>query len=276
VFSLPFAITGFLSGIEVTGSLPEIQVIIASVLCLVLARNTAMAFNRWLDRRFDSMNPRTKNREIPSQIIHGNAVLAFTISNAVLFVLCAYFINFTAFLLSPVALLVILGYSYTKRVTWFSHYFLGSGLMIAPAGAFIAVTGFVSPEILLLSFSVLFWVAGFDILYSIQDMKFDREAGLHSIPSSFGERIALRLSRFSHLISSLLLFFWWYMLDGEKISVLLGCFIFTLFLTRQHLLIKEGSYSRINSVFFTSNGIASIVFGIFYIIHFLMSYSSLF
>jgi len=270
IFSLPFAVTGFFMALKETERFPDPIIIAATFLCLIFARNAAMAFNRLADRKFDKKNPRTAQREIPAGTIHPKGVLFFTIVNVVLFILSAYFINQICFILSPVAMIVILGYSYTKRVSWLCHFHLGLSLMIAPIGAYMAITGNLSMDIFILGLGVLFWVAGFDILYALQDMAFDRDTKLHSVPSAFGDAVALKISRISHVVASILLFIWWWLYYENSYLIIAGILLFVLFLIRQHLLIRKNKYDRINSVFFISNGIASLGFGIFYILNFLL------
>src|SRR4029078_9113846 len=172
------------------------------ILCMVFARSAAMAFNRYLDRQFDARNPRTAIREIPSGVISANRALVFTLICAVLFVVCTWFINILCFYLSPVALFIILGYSYTKRFTPLCHLILGLGLSLAPIGSYLAVTGSFDPLPILFSFTVLFWVSGFDIIYALQDEEFDKENKLYSIPAWLGKVKALRVSEFLHLLSA--------------------------------------------------------------------------
>jgi 4-hydroxybenzoate polyprenyltransferase len=229
---------------------------------MVFARSAAMAFNRYLDREFDTKNPRTAIREIPSGVISAANALRFTIINAVLFCAAAYMINTICFLLSPIALLVILGYSYTKRFTALCHLVLGLGLSLAPAGAFIAVTETIVPAVFLLSLSVIGWVSGFDIIYSLQDDKFDASEGLLSIPSTLGRKRALLTSRILHVFTALLvitagLFFEFHFIYFIGTSLFVGLLIY------QQTVVKENDLSRVNLAFMTANGIASIVFFIF-------------
>ncbi len=262
VFSLPFAIVGFFMGIEIA-SIPDIFSISAIFFCLIFARNAAMAFNRWIDRKYDSLNLRTKKREIPSGIISHRSVLIFIVVNTLLFILSSYFINITCFFLSPVALLVIFGYSYTKRISWTCHFILGLALAIAPVGAYVAVTGFIDINIIMLATTVMFWVAGFDIIYSIQDIYFDNEARLHSIPARFGVKKALFISRLSHVLTSVLLLLWWIIFCNMIFIVLVGTILFQLILLLLHLKIKD--VQNVNKLFFTYNGFAAIVFSFFYL-----------
>ena len=234
------------------------------VLCMVFARSAAMAFNRYLDRSFDAKNPRTAIREIPTGIIKANSVLLFTIVNCLLFIACTFFINRLCFLLSPVALLVVLGYSYTKRFTPLCHLVLGLGLSLAPIGAYLAVTGKFSLLPILFSLSVIFWVSGFDIIYALQDEEFDKSQKLYSIPSWLGKAKALRVSELLHLLSAACVivagfygsFGWLYWI---------GVAVFSGMLIYQHSIVKPTDLRKVNLAFMTANGIASVVFAIFVI-----------
>lgn len=228
---------------------------------MVFARSAAMAFNRWADRKIDSKNPRTLMREIPAGIIGEKAALGFTVLNVLLFVITTWFINKLCFYLSPVALLVILGYSYTKRFTALCHLVLGVGLSLAPIGAYLAVTGVFASEPLFYSFAVLCWVSGFDIIYALQDDTFDRENSLKSIPSVLGRRNALLVSRLLHFATIVFLSFAIsYGTFGN--AGYIGLVIFCLLLFYQHTLVKADDLSKVNIAFFTTNGIASVVFAI--------------
>jgi len=232
------------------------------VLCMIFARSAAMAFNRWLDVKFDALNPRTAIREIPRGIISKNSALRFVIFNSVAFIIATWFINPLCFALSFVALAVVLGYSYTKRFTPLCHLVLGLGLSLAPIGAYLAVTGQFNLFPILFSFAVIFWVSGFDIIYALQDEEFDKSHKLYSMPSWLGKAKALHVSEFLHLLSilcvvaaGLLGFFgWWYWI---------GVVIFISMLIYQHAVVKPNDLSRVNLAFMTSNGIASVVFAIF-------------
>lgn len=274
IFALPFALVGFFLGVktlktESGGAEIDVEFYLFSLvfvlLCMVFARSAAMAFNRYLDRHFDAKNPRTVIREIPAGILSANQVLWFTIIMSALFMLSAWMINTICFLLSPVALLVILGYSYTKRFTALCHLVLGLALSLAPTGAYLAMTGYFSVEPVVLSFAVLFWVAGFDIIYALQDESFDKEHGLKSIPVILGGGAALKLSRIFHLITAVLLIVldW---LSGAGIYYHIGAIIFIGLLIYQHTLVKPNDLRRVNMAFFTTNGIASMVFGVLAII----------
>jgi 4-hydroxybenzoate polyprenyltransferase len=229
---------------------------------MVFARSAAMAFNRYLDREFDAKNPRTAIREIPRGLISPASALRFTILNALLFMGSAYMINSICFLLSPVALLVILGYSYTKRFTALCHIVLGVGLSLAPTGAFIAVTESIDPSIVFLSLAVIGWVSGFDIIYSLQDETFDSQEGLSSIPAKLGKKNALLVSRLLHVSTILLIFSSGY-LFGLHWLFAIGAALFSGLLIYQQSIVKADDLSRVNIAFMTANGIASIVFALF-------------
>jgi 4-hydroxybenzoate polyprenyltransferase len=234
------------------------------ILCMVFARSAAMAFNRYLDRDIDALNPRTAIREVPKGIITPKNALAFTIVNCILFVTATFFINSICFFLSPVALAVVLGYSYTKRFTPLCHLILGLGLSLAPIGAYLAVTGVFHWLPILFSFAVLFWVSGFDIIYSLQDEEFDKSQQLYSIPTAVGKEKALRISELLHLLSAACIvaagrwghFGWLYWI---------GVLIFGGMLIYQHSIVKPNDLRRVNIAFMTANGIASVVFAVFVI-----------
>lgn len=274
IFAMPFALLGFFIGVfqlnNNDNGWPVIQsyfianytVFIFVILCMVFARSAAMAFNRYLDREFDAQNPRTAIREIPSGIISASSALRFTLLNIILFAASAYMINITCFFLSPIALLVILGYSYTKRFTSLCHLVLGLGLSLAPAGAFIAVTETMNTAVLFLSFAVIGWVAGFDIIYSLQDDQFDASQGLFSIPSRLGRDKALLVSRVLHLATALLIIGAGLEFDFHFVYFM-GAVLFVGLLIFQQSLVKVNDLSKVNIAFMTANGIASIVFSIF-------------
>jgi 4-hydroxybenzoate polyprenyltransferase len=234
------------------------------ILCMIFARSAAMAFNRWADASWDAQNPRTAIREIPKGIITPNNALAFVIVNCVLFITATFFINRLCFYLSPIALLVVLGYSYTKRFTPLCHLILGVGLALAPIGAYIAVTGKFALLPILFSFAVLFWVSGFDIIYALQDEEFDRSNKLHSMPVYLGKAKALRLSEMLHVLSAVMVlwagkygqFGWLYWI---------GAVVFCGMLIYQHSVVKPNDLRRVNLAFMTANGIASVVFAVFVI-----------
>jgi 4-hydroxybenzoate polyprenyltransferase len=284
IFAMPFALIGFflgsywkpiqdmrdmaiaehISSWSIYVKLPW-ELLLLVILCMIFARSAAMAFNRWLDAKYDAMNPRTAVREIPAGIIKPNNALIFTIANCLLFIACCFFINKLCLYLSPIALFVILFYSYTKRFTALCHLVLGVGLSLAPIGAYIAVTGQFNLLPILFSFTVLFWVSGFDIIYALQDEEFDKQNQLHSIPSAVGKTKALRISELLHLLSAACVigagiyghFGLWYWI---------GVAVFAGLLMYQHLLVKPTDLSKVNMAFFTTNGIASVVFSVFVIL----------
>ncbi len=236
------------------------------MLCMVFARSAAMAFNRYLDRSFDAKNPRTAIREIPAGILRANSVLLFTIVNCLLFIACTFFINRLCLYLSPVALLVVLGYSYTKRFTPLCHLILGLGLSLAPIGAYLAVTGKFDLLPILFSLTVLFWVSGFDIIYALQDEQFDKENKLYSIPAWLGKAKALRVSELLHAFSAAcVLLAGWYGSFGWLYWI--GAAIFIGMLVYQHSVVKPTDLKRVNLAFMTANGIASVVCAIFVIVY---------
>ena len=264
IFAMPFALIGFFSGyFKVNISNRELAIKFALVIgCMVFARSAAMAFNRYLDRDIDAENPRTRSREIPSGIISDKSALLFTIINCILFITCTYFINRLCFFLSPVALFVILFYSYTKRFTALCHLVLGVGLSLAPIGSYIAVTGQFSVLPVLFSLSVMFWVSGFDIIYALQDEEFDRKNKLHSIPAYLGKQKALRVSEWIHLFSVACIFTAG-LLAHFGLLYWTGVAIFAGMLFYQHSIVKPTDLRRVNIAFMTANGVASVVFAVF-------------
>lgn len=285
IFALPFAMIGFCLGVaqlllwqhipavDIDGpyfALPAfsgipageyIQKFIFVLICMVTARSAAMAFNRYLDRSFDAKNPRTAIREIPKGIISPNSALRFVILNCVLFIIATFFINKICFYLSPVALFVVLFYSYTKRFTPLCHLVLGLGLSLAPIGAYLAVTGSFDVLPILFSLAVICWVSGFDIIYALQDVEFDQSQQLYSIPAVLGKAKALRVSTLLHILSAAFViaagvygefsYLYW-----------VGIAVFTGMLIYQHSIVKPNDLSRVNIAFMTANGIASVVFGV--------------
>jgi 4-hydroxybenzoate polyprenyltransferase len=275
IFALPFAFIGFVLGAQYLNNhqivFEHIELKLFLVLvCMVTARSTAMAFNRYLDRNFDKLNPRTAIREIPAGIIKAEKALLFIIVNAVLFVTATFFINSICFYLSPVALFVIMFYSYTKRFTFLCHLVLGVGLSLAPIGAFLAVTGVFNIVPLLFSFAVVFWVSGFDVIYALQDIEFDKSQSLYSIPSYWGLHKALNMARGLHIISAGFVIAA-YFFGGFHYVYLGGLFVFVGMLIFQHSIVKPNDLSKVNIAFMTANGIASIVFSIFVISDILLS-----
>lgn len=264
VFAMPFALIGFFVAVQLTQAEFEWHLLIKVILCMVFARNAAMAFNRYIDRNIDEQNPRTAIREIPAGIIRANAALWFVIANSAAFVVTTYFINPLCWALSPVALAVILGYSLTKRFTALCHLILGLGLSLAPIGAYLAVVGKFDLLPLLFSFAVLFWVGGFDIIYALQDEEFDRANQLFSVPVWLGKARALQLSNVMHAVTAALLF-WAGSMGDLQWLYWVGYGIFIALLLYQHTLVKPNDLSRVNLAFFTTNGIASVTFACFVI-----------
>lgn len=262
IFAMPFALIGFFLAIWHFGATFEWALLIEVVLCMVFARNAAMGFNRYLDRDIDAKNPRTAIREIPAGKIKANHALTFTIVNCLLFILTTYFINQICFYLSPVALFVILFYSYTKRFTALCHLVLGVGLGLAPIGAFLSVTGSFDLLPILLSFAVFTWTAGFDIIYALQDEDFDKGMKLHSIPSYLGKRNALLVSTLLHVCTFVLILLFG-LQGGFSWIFWIGMIFFTSMLIYQHMIVKPSDLSRINQAFGTTNGVASVIFAAF-------------
>src|SRR3984885_9263615 len=259
IFALPFALAGAMLA---AAGWPEWRKVFWIVVCMVTARSAAMAFNRWADAGLDAANPRTAGRALPAGILSRRFVAGFTVIMSLAFILAAAQLNRETLLLSPVALAVVLLYSYTKRFTRWSHLVLGLALGIAPAAAWIAVRGSLDPRILILTAAVTFWVAGFDILYACQDFDFDRHAGLHSIPRHLGIHHALWVARTFHLIMFLLLIALLPTFALGKLAVA-GVAAVTLLLLYEHSLLKPDDLSKLNAAFFTTNGIISIVFALF-------------
>jgi 4-hydroxybenzoate polyprenyltransferase len=275
IFALPFAFIGFALGVKYVGDnhleIENIGTKLFLVLvCMVTARSAAMAFNRYLDRHFDKLNPRTAVREIPAGIIKAENALLFIIVNSVLFVTATFFINTICFYLSPVALFVILFYSYTKRFTFLCHLVLGVGLSLAPIGAFLAVTGVFNIVPLLFSFAVVFWVSGFDVIYALQDIAFDKSQSLYSIPSYWGLKKALNIARVLHVFSAAFVIAA-YFIGGFHYFYIGGLLVFVGMLIYQNSIVKPHDLSKVNIAFMTANGIASIVFSTFVITDILMT-----
>lgn len=265
VFALPFALIGFSLAVIYEQYSFEWHLLLKMLLCMVFARTAAMAFNRYLDRDIDALNPRTAKREIPAGVINPKNAFWFVMANCALFVVTCYFINPLVFGLSFIALFVILFYSYTKRFTALCHLVLGLGLSLAPIGAYLSVTGEFSWLPLIFSFIVLTWVSGFDIIYSLQDEDFDRSNKLHSIPAALGIKNALGVSTLLHIISGGLVIAAGFMATFNWIYWM-GGVIFIGLLVYQHMLVKPGDLSKVNIAFMTTNGIGSIIFAIFTII----------
>lgn len=269
LFALPFALVGFFLAVRGYSLAFDAYRLVFVVLCMVFARNAAMAFNRLADRHFDAANPRTAGREIPAgKVSPGNALLFIGI-NALLFMLSAWMINTLCFFLSPVALVVILGYSLSKRFTYLCHYILGLGLGLAPVGAFLAVSGYFAVLPILLGVIVLLWVSSFDIIYALQDEQFDKSLGLKSVPARFGKGTALWISRAGHILAAAgMVIFLAMSTSGGFISSIWSALAGITFITAlayQHWVVHTSGLQKVNLAFFTTNGIASVVFALFYI-----------
>ena len=265
VFAMPFALIGFSLAVSSPEFNFNIRLLLLVILCMILARNTAMGFNRLADRDFDALNPRTKEREIPAGVISARAATIFVIINAVLFIVTTGFINRLTLILSPVALLVIIGYSLTKRFTSLCHFVLGLGLSLAPIGAYISVTGKFNLLPLIYSFIVLSWVSGFDIIYALQDDEFDKSISIHSLPSTTGRKKALAISILVHCVTFLLVLTAGIYGKGG-IIFWTGAFIFASLLVYQHSIVKHNDLSKVTLAFGTTNGFASLLFAIFVIL----------
>jgi len=259
IFALPFALCGAMLA---AGGFPSIHQVLWIVVAMVAARSAAMAFNRWADAAIDAANPRTSTRALPAGHLSRTFVATFVVVSAAIFVLAASQLNRLSLLLSPVALAVLLLYSYTKRLTRWSHLVLGFALGIAPAAAWIAVRGSLDPRILLLTAAVTFWVGGFDVLYACQDYDFDRAAGLHSVPRYFGIGAALWIARGFHLIMVALLVALLVVFGLGKFAVI-GVFAVVLLLLYEHSLVRPNDLSKLNAAFFTMNGVISVLFFLF-------------
>jgi len=264
IFAMPFAMIGYFLAVH-DGYAFTWKIFLLVIACMITARSAAMAFNRWLDKHFDALNPRTAIREIPAGIISTQHALLFVIVCCVLFIITCAFINITCFILSPVALFVVLGYSYTKRFTVLCHAILGVGLALAPIGAYVAMAGSFALLPILFSFIVIFWVSGFDIIYALQDEAFDRAHHLQSIPALLGKSTALIVSRVLHSITALFVLFIGG-IENFRWMYWAGAIIFIGMLIYQHILVKPNNLSKVNIAFMITNGIASITFAIFTII----------
>ena len=259
IFALPFALCGAMLA---AGGFPTLHQLLWIVVAMVAARSAAMAFNRWADATIDAANPRTSTRALPAGHLSPSFVVTFVLVSSAVLVLAASQLNRLALLLSPVALAVLLFYSYTKRFTRWSHLVLGFALGIAPSAAWIAVRGALDPRILLLTAAVTFWVGGFDVLYACQDYDFDRQAGLHSLPRYLGIGAALWVARIFHLIMIGFLIGLLMVFALGKLAVA-GVAIVVLLLLYEHSLVKPNDLSKLNAAFFTMNGVISVLFFVF-------------
>lgn len=274
VFALPFALVGFFLAVHSPAYAAQLswQLLFLVIFCMVFARSAAMAYNRYLDRDIDEKNPRTLNREIPAGVISARSALLFVVVNSALFIATTYFINSLCFYLSPIALLIILGYSYTKRFTFLCHFVLGLGLALAPIGAYLAVVGEFALLPILYALAVLFWVSGFDIIYALQDDDFDRSLNLQSVPVKMGRKAALRLSEMVHVLCAICMIAAAALLEEKYTAAAwlqwAATALFIALLFYQHRLVRPDDLSRVNLAFFTTNGIASVLFGLLLILDF--------
>jgi 4-hydroxybenzoate polyprenyltransferase len=254
LFALPFAFTGALLA---ANGIPSGRTVLWITVAMVGARSAAMGFNRWVDRRIDADNPRTRDRALPKGLVTPLQVIVFTAVSSAVLVFAAYMLNPLSFYLSPVALAIVFFYSYTKRFTFLAHLFLGLGISGAPMGAWIAVTGKFETPALVLGLAVLFWLLGFDVLYALQDMDFDRKAGLHSIPQRFGIRRSLWISRASHAVTMAALFWIAWLLSLGWLYIA-GVFVSLCLMIYEHTLVRENDLSKLNFAFFNMNANISI------------------
>ena len=269
IFALPFAIIGFFLAVQTTEHSFDWKKLLLMLVCMVTARNAAMAFNRYLDRDIDAQNPRTATRDIPAGKISASNALGFTIINCLLFIVATYFINTLCFYLSPIALFVVLFYSYTKRFTPLCHLVLGIGLGLSPIGAYLVVTNQFDMVPIFYGIAVMCWSGGFDIIYALQDEEFDKANGLRSIPAYFGAKGALRISELLHVISFLFVLLpafympvsWFYYL---------GVIFYGVLLIYQHRIVSPTDLSRVDRAFMTTNGVASVIFTACYLLDILI------
>jgi 4-hydroxybenzoate polyprenyltransferase len=259
IFALPFALCGAMLAAR---GFPPVHQLAWIIVAMVAARSAAMAFNRWADAAIDAANPRTRTRALPTGNLSPAFVATFVVVSSVIFIVAASQLNRLTLLLSPVALAVLLLYSYTKRVTRWSHLVLGFALGIAPSAAWIAVRGSLDPRILLLTAAVTFWVGGFDVLYACQDYEFDCQAGLHSVPRYFGIPASLWIARVFHgimitLLIALVISF------AMGVWAIIGVLAVILLLVYEHSLVRSDDLSKLNAAFFTMNGVISVLFFVF-------------
>lgn len=273
IFAMPFALMSFAWAVSMSSDRQQNWWLLAVqvVLCMIFARNVAMGFNRWADRRIDAANPRTADRDIPAGRISPRAALTFVAANALLFIVTAATINRLTALLSPVALAVVMAYSYCKRFTALAHIVLGVSLGIAPLGAYMAVAGRLDAAPCILSLLVMTWCAGFDIIYALQDAEFDRQHGLHSIPARFTAGTALGMSIALHAVS-LAALVWFAALCPQHWTLWAGCSVFAAMLVMQHLLVTPSRQRNIGIAFGTLNGIASLSLAVFVIADLIISH----
>lgn len=265
IFAMPFAFIGFFLAVHTTDRPFNWILLVLMLICMITARNSAMAFNRYLDRDIDARNPRTAMRDIPAGRISAQKALLFTFINCIIFIAATYFINPICFYLSPIALFVVLFYSYTKRITPLCHLVLGLGLGLAPLGAYLVVTGSFNIVPVMYTFSVLFWVSGFDIIYALQDEEFDRANNLNSIPAYFGKKGALRISEALHVLSAICIIIPMFYMHLSWFYII-GVIFYCCLLVYQHLIVSPTDLRRVNRAFMTTNGIASVIFAAFFLL----------
>lgn len=271
IFAMPFALLSFTYAWMTTTPDKELWLLLLQVIgCMVFARNVAMGFNRWADREIDAANPRTASREIPAGKISPRGAAVFCVINALLFMAVAATINPLCGWLSPVALAIVMFYSYCKRFTSMAHLVLGISLGIAPVGAYMAVTGTSTLECWLLALVVMTWCAGFDIIYALQDAAFDRERGLHSIPSRFSARTSLTISLLLH-IASVMLLLWFASYQPQTWLLYTGCALFAIILGAEHYIVTPTKQRNIGMAFGTFNALASLSLAIFLILNLLIA-----
>jgi len=273
---MPFAMIGYFTALEVNQIAFDPKILALVVLAMVFARNAAMAFNRWADRDIDAANPRTRDREIPAGVIDQKNALLFVVINCIAFVLVCWFINRLCFYLSPIALAIVLAYSFTKRFTFLCHVILGLGLALAPIGAYLAVHPEFNAIPVIYGLAVLFWVSGFDIIYALQDADFDENFSLQSIPQFFGKKKALYLSVGFHLLTAILILVASYLFYQTEMSIgilhAIGVIFFLGILYYQHTIVSANDLTKVNKAFFTMNGIGSVMFGVLIILDFYLSF----
>jgi 4-hydroxybenzoate polyprenyltransferase len=256
IFALPFAYVGMVMGAE---GIPSLKTILLVTLAMASARTAAMALNRIIDRKIDALNERTKNRELVTGAVNLKDAYIFTSLSIIIFELSTYFINDLAFKLSPIALFFILTYSYTKRFSWLCHIYLGATDAIAPLGGYVASSGTLTQPIWFLAMFVTFWIAGFDVLYSVQDEKFDKEHKLYSIPSVFGIKASLHIAKILHLMGFIFLILSIHTFGLKNIIGYAGSLIVAILLFIEHLLIDPNDTKKINLAFFNINSYISLV-----------------
>ncbi|OEF97296.1 4-hydroxybenzoate octaprenyltransferase [Vulcanibacillus modesticaldus] len=263
IFALPFAYVGMILGsMEKFGYLPTWGQFFWITMAMVGARSASMALNRLIDRTIDALNPRTADRAIPAGKLGIKEVLIFVIASFALFIFATLQLSELAFKLLPLAIFVLVIYSYTKRFTWMCHYILGAAIGLAPLGAWVAVTNEITYPAIVLFITVALWTAGFDIIYATQDMEFDKEKGLYSIPSRFGLKKSLLIARISHALTIVGLVYLFFLMDLGWLY-LIGVIIANFILHYEHSIISAEDMSRLDTAFFTMNGVLSVIVFIF-------------